>query len=329
MSEFICEYCCKEFPSKYSLSGHKRTHTAKEPYKKPVFFCEDLGREATIELIARVESYNKNPKKCIGCTAPISYKRKENNYCNHSCAATATNLARPPKSAEQRVKISNSMKSYNKTLSKTEKFKIDIKRCKTSSRMNKVITRTFLDKNVGPSCKIFHCTCSHCQMKFITRNQVKYCSNCAHLYKSNNNRNQFAFTFNVYKFPELFDLSLITKFGWHSYGGRKLYNPNGVTKDHRVSVNAAIKNSYDPYYIKHPMNCELMRFEDNNKKKTGCSITYEELVSMVDEFDKKTEPMAPFFTGWLASIRTRTRKLTVFRATVTPQAKTLLTFKTM
>lgn len=82
--------------------------------------------------------------------------------------------------------------------------------------------------------------------------------------------------------------------------------------------------------ISHPVIFrKISEIADEIASREALSITYEELVSMVDEFDKKTEPMAPFFTGWLASIRTRTRKLTVFRATVTPQAKTLLTFKTM
>ena len=61
---------------------------------------------------------------------------------------------------------------------------------------------------------------------------------------------------------------------------------NGYTRDHKVSVNEAIKNNYDPYYIKHPLNCELMSFNDNNKKKTKSSISYDELVKKVDEYEK-------------------------------------------
>jgi hypothetical protein len=52
-------------------------------------------------------------------------------------------------------------------------------------------------------------------------------------------------------------------------------------------VNDAIRYGYDPYYIKHPMNCELMFFNENNKKKTNSSITYQELIKLVDDYDKK------------------------------------------
>lgn len=63
-------------------------------------------------------------------------------------------------------------------------------------------------------------------------------------------------------------------------------NPDGVTRDHKVSVNEAIINGYDSYYIKHPLNCELMLFGDNAKKHTKSSITYEELVEKVKEYDR-------------------------------------------
>lgn len=62
-------------------------------------------------------------------------------------------------------------------------------------------------------------------------------------------------------------------------------NTNGLTRDHKLSVNEAIKNNYDPYYIKHPLNCELMSWTENNKKKTKSSITYEKLKQLVDDYD--------------------------------------------
>lgn len=63
-------------------------------------------------------------------------------------------------------------------------------------------------------------------------------------------------------------------------------NPNGVTRDHKVSVQEAIRNGYDPYYIRHPINCELMLFRDNAKKHTDSSITYDELIIRVNDYDK-------------------------------------------
>ena len=74
--------------------------------------------------------------------------------------------------------------------------------------------------------------------------------------------------------------------GWYCKGGRyKKWNPSGLTRDHKISVNEAIKNNYDPYYIKHPLNCELMSFEKNNKKKIKSSLTYQQLLKIVDKYE--------------------------------------------
>jgi hypothetical protein len=53
-------------------------------------------------------------------------------------------------------------------------------------------------------------------------------------------------------------------------------------------VNEAIKNNYDPYYIKHVMNCELMLWIDNIRKYKRSSISYEELKKLVDEYDQRS-----------------------------------------
>lgn len=132
-----------------------------------------------------------------------------------------------------------------------------------------------------PFSKVYTCKCQHCGIVALYRSQKKYCKNCASSY-AENGRAKFVFSFNVYHFPELFDIGFITKYGW-----RSKTNPNGVTRDHKVSVNEAIRNNYDPYYIRHPLNCELMLFEQNNKKKTKSSITYQELVKLVDEYESK------------------------------------------
>ena len=98
---------------------------------------------------------------------------------------------------------------------------------------------------------------------------------------SHNGRAKYWFTFNVFHYPDLFDLDFVKEVGFRN----TTTNPNGVTRDHRISVNEAIRNNYDPYYIKHPLNCELMLFEENNKKKTNCSITYDELTRIVNEYE--------------------------------------------
>ena len=79
-----------------------------------------------------------------------------------------------------------------------------------------------------------------------------------------------------------------------------LYHPKknveGLSRDHRVSVNEAIKNNYDPFYIKHPLNCEIMTQRANSSKKGKNSITYEELKRLVDT--SRLAPVPGFEPGF-------------------------------
>jgi hypothetical protein len=217
------------------------------------------------ELTAiKISNYNTNPKLCKYCKTIIPYNKQKNNFCNSSCSCTYNNLHRD-KSVTEKVK--NTWYKKNKPISENRK----------SGRIKQF--KYQIEPN-APYSKLYRCTCSHCKTKFQNRTQKKYCSDCEYLY-SHNNRAKYWFTFNVFQYPELFDLSLIAKYGFRD----NKINPNGITRDHKISINEAIKNNYDPYYIKHPMNCELMLFNDNNKKKTNSSISYQELIRLVREFD--------------------------------------------
>lgn len=49
--------------------------------------------ESTKEKWRKIrEEYSKNPKLCKFCKKPLSYKKRKNNFCNHSCCASLTNL---------------------------------------------------------------------------------------------------------------------------------------------------------------------------------------------------------------------------------------------
>lgn len=196
---------------------------------------------------SNILEYNKNPKLCKCCNTIINYDNKQKKFCNSSCAAKYNNANRSYESAKA-------------TWAAKQKPPKEPKR---------------------PYSTLYRCSCAHCDKKSLNRTQLKYCSDCNHLY-SHDGRAKFWFSFNVFHYPNLFDLSLITKYGFRD----NKTNPNGITRDHRVSVNDAIRNNYDPYYIKHPLNCELMFFNDNNKKNTNSSIKYEELVNLINEYDK-------------------------------------------
>ena len=105
------------------------------------------------------------------------------------------------------------------------------------------------------------------------KNKVEYRKAC-----------QFRFSLNEY--PEEFNFALVEEFGWYRAKNRG-DNPYGVSRDHMYSIKEGFENDVDPYYISHPANCRLMRQIDNKKKDTTCSITLEDLLKRVLEWDEK------------------------------------------
>lgn len=75
----------------------------------------------------------------------------------------------------------------------------------------------------------------------------------------------------------------------NQFGMWSVKNKNGLSRDHKLSVNDAIRNNYEPYYVRHPLNCEIMSWHDNNKKKTKSSISYGQLKKLVDDYESSTK----------------------------------------
>lgn len=65
---------------------------------------------AKLQKEQRIKEYNKNPKRCLYCNAPISYERKSAKFCNSSCAAKYNNRNRIVSEA-QKEKTSKTIKS--------------------------------------------------------------------------------------------------------------------------------------------------------------------------------------------------------------------------
>ena len=128
--------------------------------------------------------------------------------------------------------------------------------------------------------------CKVCNKKLLLQSPKYFCSTCKELHS--NLRMEYRFKFNVYHYPELFDIELLNKIGWYAPRGKSgKWNPNGLSRDHKVSVAEAIKNNYDPYYITHQLNCELMPHSFNNTKNSDSSLSYSSLIKLVDEYDAK------------------------------------------
>ncbi len=259
-------------------------------------FCSNLCATSAMQM-------HQKEIACLQCAGSLN--RGQFKFCSQSCAATYNNTKRGKHSLERKIKIREGVyRSNNKT--STGSYNPEMPRClqcnkickrwnskycsKQCSSQSRILPVDRFGEKINTKIKIpkpFNCSCAHCGLKFTNKTQKKYCTAHAELY-SHNGRARYWFSINVYKHPDLFDLESLTRVGF-----RSRINPNGYTRDHKVSVNEAIKNNYDPYYIKHVMNCELMLWEENNKKNTRSSITYQELVKLVDEYDSQHRPLTP------------------------------------
>lgn len=178
--------------------------------------------------------------------------------------------------------------------------------------------------------------CEHCESpieynKILSNHAQKFCNNsCAATYnnlkragkrstsltgpKSNPalfttySRAQYRFRFNVADYPELF--SQEQRHQWATQPRGSATNLQGLSQDHRLSLSEAFHQQYDPYYITHPVNCELIAYELNCKKSKRSSISYEQLVQEVQAYDARFKKgPASALTTIGGSTRNRTEDL--------------------
>lgn len=255
-----CIICKKSTSSQGIITHHMRSHGSeadKAIWVDRAKATKNAAREN------RMVAYNLNPVLCQTCTGPIHYDiHKINKFCSSSCAATYTNT--------------------NRGYRPSDEHKTKVRVTLLASR----IERGWVPKETkGEHCKLNIMTCRHCQLRFVSRTRTTYCNQ--HLAENRNlKRLMYYFKFNVFNYPELFDLEMLKEKGFYSAGGNnKVVNMEGLARDHRVSVDDAIKNNYDPYYISHLINCQLIPQMENSKKHSKSCITYEQLVQEVEVYD--------------------------------------------
>lgn len=270
-----CVYCKKQFTTKGIYTHFLRVHGTLEEKERMakgnLTHNTDRHRTNINKANDRRKKYLEFPNSCKNCSSDLSYEHRWNKFCSKSCAATYNNINHSP----ERKFGPKKTKAYVPKILRVPKA------IKTPKLKKKKVT--FKESIIGEYSKLYQCTCNHCKLQFVSRKKYKYCIGHRTLYTSS--RNIYQFTFNVYDYPNLFDLSLIIKNGWYSPGNRGPKNNNGVSRDHKISVHEAIKNGYDPYYITHPLNCELMLHSENKNKYVKSSMTYDQLVSLVDDFE--------------------------------------------
>lgn len=213
--------------------------------------------------------YNLQPNICNHCTHIINYKLYVNakgnpKFCNKSCSASFNNKKRKH-TIKTKLRIAETIYChYANTLT-------------VRSTKQHYIPKSFI---IGPFTKIYYCKCRHCGNNFLSKRNIMYCNTHKHIY-TNEARNRYEFSFNIDKLSFLF--SNYQEYLSKGIGSYK--NPEGLNRDHKVSVIDAIKHQYDPYYITHPLNCELLSWIDNNKKKHKSSLAYQTLIQLVDDYE--------------------------------------------
>lgn len=92
------------------------------------------------------------------------------------------------------------------------------------------------------------------------------------------------FTFGISTYSEWFtDASeLINSYGW--YSPKK--NTTGISRDHLYSISDGFRHSIDPKILSHPANCKLVPHKENQAKKHHSSITIDELLDRIKQFEK-------------------------------------------
>lgn len=142
-----------------------------------------------------------------------------------------------------------------------------------------------LKKAQNKNKKLFKCKYCHSEY-FQIKKSRGFCSDkCSKNYYKEKKlivkrsfRHQCRFKFDVFDYPNEFDLSLIEKFGFYRpINAKNGANLNGVSLDHILSISDASKNNIDPKIIGHPANCKLMIHNQNISKGKKSLITLSEL----------------------------------------------------
>lgn len=163
--------------------------------------------------------------------------------------------------------------------------------------INEKRSKTILDKKL---CERENRKCKECGKKFetrIKRNKLFCNRSCSSRYNNRirnigrrNNlteyqlyREKCKFKFNIYDYPDYFNLDLIDKYGWYNASNRG-NNLNGISRDHKISILYGWENNIKPSVIAHPANCQLLRHNKNQRKNRYCSITIDELKKEINKW---------------------------------------------
>lgn len=262
------KWCCSKNFRMCPHMRYKGLPDYKKINKKVVCeYCKKLISYTSIKRHKRACYLNpKNIRKCKNCEKIV---KNNNIFCSKKCSASYNNKKRKHSSkTKEKIRVSvilscrtriNNPKTKN--IPRIPKLKRKCIRCGISHKNEKFCSHRCFGKfrKDNPDYK-----------KELNSKYERYKLDCM-------------FTFNVYDYPDKFDLDLINKHGWYKAKNRG-NNLNGISIDHMISITDGFKNKIPSELIRHPANCKLMQHSENNKKNTDSSITLKELKHRIKNF---------------------------------------------
>jgi len=204
-------------------------------------------------------AYDLSPKICLNCNKELEYKKRNNTYCSHSCAAKVTNIGLDrTKNVISAKGMESLIESNRKRISGVwDEYSKNPKYCLYCSKELEYKKRRYT-----------HCSRT-CRAETTKTDDPKrfYRRSCK-------------FDFALKNYPDEFNFKLIEEYGWYS-PTNKNNNLGGVSRDHMVSVSFGYENNIDPTVLSHPANCRLMIHSKNISRNNKNSITYDELLSRI------------------------------------------------
>jgi len=212
-------------------------------------------------------THRRGPKMKI-CPKCNNEHNKNGIYCSRSCANSRTwseqDKQKKSTSALNSEKVSNANKSKAKRKLLSEK---------TKQKHDLGLLTGWTDKQRAKAKQIRRQKSIENKKKIDNSDKLKYRAACK-------------FLFNVYQYPNEFNLSLLMEHGWYSATNRG-NNINGISRDHMLSINDGYMNNISPYKISHPANCRLISQTSNFEKRDASIIDEKALDNLIAIWEHK------------------------------------------
>ena len=136
----VCSICGKVFNSERQLNGHMKVHKPEYEEQKRRQ-AENNKRKYELIRKQKEEEYNKNPKLCVVCGKPLSYKQAiiyKSTTCSNSCGVSKGNRSRDGMSEKGKISIANGMKNFWKSEEGQERLRKKLEHDKKFAKVYKV-----------------------------------------------------------------------------------------------------------------------------------------------------------------------------------------------